>query len=49
METRFDARVLGLLADASRASARAYRAEVRAGICTLVESIQQHACAQAFD
>jgi glycosyltransferase involved in cell wall biosynthesis len=49
METRFDARVLGLLADASRASARAYRAEVRAGICALVESMQQHACARAFD
>jgi hypothetical protein len=43
METRFDAEMLGALAEASRAAARAYRAEVRVEICSLIESMHKHA------
>ena len=47
METRFDMQRLGAMADASRASASAYRGDVRAGICALVDSMHQHAGAAA--
>jgi hypothetical protein len=47
METRFDAAMLGTLAEASRESARSYRGAWRAGLGALVQTMRDHACSVA--